>query len=160
MIKTWWHHLSDREKNIVGLGGALVLIFLVYVLIWSPLSNAVDSKRQAIVSQKQLLHWMQGAKSRIQRYRNAGIDITQTQTKLLLSLTETSLSQQHLTQYIQSVQQPQSHTLALTFKAVPFDPFIHWTQTLWHHHAIAVKSIDVMKTKIPGLVDIDIVLNQ
>ena len=159
-FKNWFNSLQDRERHIVSLGGVIVVMLLLYMLIWSPLSNTVSYYKNRVKSQSQLLRYAQHAKALIQRYQSSGISVsTKTDASGLLAVVEQSLSAQTLSQYLKQVQQPAHNQIALTFDNVPFDKLMQWLQTLTTTHDVSVKQLSATRLPMIGAAHVQIILS-
>ena len=47
-MKEWWMNLGLREKQSVSIGSLVVLLFILYEIIWSPISSHNDALRDEI----------------------------------------------------------------------------------------------------------------
>ena len=71
-MKDWFYRFNTREQmSLLLLGGAL-LLYLVYVLLWSPLDGRRDDMAQRNVAAAESLQRVDGMVSEILRLREAG----------------------------------------------------------------------------------------
>ena len=155
-----WQHLSRRERWIIIAGSLLVVIALLYTFLWLPLSDAATRALQKTDSQIQLLEWMQRADRRIEIARANGIELDSTKTPILLTTVESAYSACHLSDSIQSVQQPKHNKVSLSLHQVPFDRFIDCTHQLLRREGLAAQHLKVMATATAGLVNVEITIIQ
>ena len=57
-MKDWWNNLQSREQSYVMIAAVVVGLFIIYSMLWSPLTQARDTKRQQVENNKELLSWM------------------------------------------------------------------------------------------------------
>lgn len=158
-IRAWWDSLLERERRILSIGGVLVGIFLLYVVIWSPLSNAVSNAKTRAQSQQQLLRYLQNAEKLIAQYKALGIATHAEITRAdLLSEAQETLSKQGLSSFLKQVQQPTSNQLSLTFDAVPFDHLMAWLENLTTTRGVKVLQLSATRLPEMGMVEVKVVL--
>ncbi|PIZ04675.1 MAG: hypothetical protein COY58_02675 [Gammaproteobacteria bacterium CG_4_10_14_0_8_um_filter_38_16] len=159
-IKSWWENLLDRERRILSIAGVLVGIFLIYAVIWSPLSNAVVDRKTQVQSQKALLQYMRQASTAIQNYRSSGMTAgTVTTSTNLLSVIEQTASTQDLSSFIKQVKQLKQNEIELTLEAVPFDKLMQWLQLLSTSHGISVTALSATRLPTVGTANATVTLS-
>lgn len=156
----WWQSLSDRERNMLSIGGLMAILLLGYVLIWNPFAGSVSALRSRIYAQRQLLQWMQYAEKRIQQLQSEGFLEKKSDDEAILVLAEKTLTEHKLSRYLQQIQQPQENTLALKFHKIPFDQLMNWLQLLTHQNSITIQKFTANKAKPIGTVNVMITLTQ
>lgn len=157
-IKNWWDNLVERERRLLSIGGAVVGLFCIYALVWSPLSGVVTDAKMRIESQYQLLGYLHRASQTIAAYQSQGIQANAANDADLLSLAESTLAEAQLSQQLKQVQQTDQTHIALTFEKVPFDKLMTWLQLIAAQHNVHVKSFTATKLETAGLVDASITL--
>lgn len=158
-IKAWWSGLLDRERQMLTVAGVVVGIYLVYSLIWSPLSDAVTDRKTQVQSQQTLLQYMQHASTVIQQYKASGMTVgDMTTASNLLSVVEESASTQDLSSYIKQVAQPQPNQIELTIEAVPLDKLMQWVQTL-STHGVGVSQFSATRLPTIGTANVKMILS-
>ena len=150
----------DRERYMVAIGGVIVGVLLVYVLVWSPLSEAVFDRQTQVESQQQLLIYLQHASAKISQLKASGISVDAAIDNTgLLALVEQTLGSQQLNSYLKQVQQPQQNQIALTFEKVPFDKLMRWLQVLSTTQGVHVQNLSATRLMVIGTADVQMVLS-
>ena len=62
--KEWWANLAYSERQAVVFGGAAAAIFIAYQWIWTPYLGEVAILRKRMVTDQELVQWMQVTDSR------------------------------------------------------------------------------------------------
>ena len=156
----WWYERSQREQVLIGVGGFLIIILLVYILVWKPLTSNITTMRQTIQDQTALLSWLDTASSKIQQYESAGYTKRQASNQPLLVLTEQTLMQNKLSQYVTNTQQKSDNEIIITLKNIPFDRAVDWLEMLWKRDNVVVSNMNANKTKTMGLVNLTVTLGK
>lgn len=156
-MKEWWNNLLLRDKQFVFLGSVIITIFLIYLIIWSPLNNRVATLRNNVQHNKNLLVWMQAADKQIQAYAN--IPQANKNAASLLSIVQNEINQSALSKDLTQLHQVENDSVQLSFRDVDFDRLITWLTQLWLQHNITVTHASIKKTDAQGIVSAEIILN-
>lgn len=150
-MKVYWSHLTERERWAVGIGVICCFVYLVYLLFYSPLTNAVRSKSQQLAEKRETLEWMQ------QQHKTEKTPQTLTSSKLLTVLADqlNTISFKHFPYHLQ---QTGASDIQLTFDKVPYNAFMAWMWSINDHYTISIKQLNVERTDTPGIVKLMIVI--
>lgn len=156
----WWYERSQREQILVSMGTILIIILLVYILVWKPLTSNISLMRQNIQDQTALLSWLDTASSKIQQYQTAGYTKKQSSSQPILVLVEQSLMQSKLSQYVANTEQKSDNEIVISLKNTPFDRAVDWLEMLWKRDNVIVKSMGATKTNTMGIVNLTVTLGK
>lgn len=160
-MKEWWDNLSLRDKQMFSLGVIVVVLFLIYLLIWSPLNNKVNSLRTTLQHNQNLLAWMQSAEKQIQLYENTATkNSTEQNTVSLLTIVQNEINQSGIAKDLAQLHQAENDSVQITFQHVDFDALITWLTQLWQQHDITISQASVKKTDAQGVVSAEIILKR
>lgn len=158
-MKEWWNNLALREKQTVSLGALALVFLLLYLIIWVPFSNKLDSMRSKIKHDQQLLSWMKETHTRIQSTEK------QQQKKntipsgtSLLSLIQHKINQTTLVSNLSQLRQSENDSVQLSFNNVDFDKLIEWLTQLWQQQGVTISQMTVTASTTPGLVTTEMTL--
>ncbi len=154
-MKNWWKNLSTREQQSLSIGGTTILLLLIYLLLWSPLSSSVNNLTRKISDQASLLKWMQLTNNKIQTFKNRGVASGIKNNQEPLVIIRNSIDTQQFTRFLQKIGQ-NNGVIQLTFSQIPFDEFVKWLPLLKKNYAIVVSKIQVTRDQTSGLVDIQV----
>ena len=68
-MKDWWESLQSRERYMVLVAGALVLLTLLYFAIWSPIASSRDSKQARVDAKRDTVVWMLTKKQEVEHLK-------------------------------------------------------------------------------------------
>ncbi len=153
MIANYWHNLNERERLMAVIGSACALIYLFYLLVYSPLVTAAHSKSKQLAEKQETLAWMQQVR---QPKRQKTTQVI-TNSKLL-ALIGNQLSTNTLQKFTYQLQQTGAGDIQLSYDQVPYNQFLSWLWSLSNDYAIALKQFSAEHTKTPGVVKLMIVL--
>jgi len=60
-VKAWYLSQSPRDQKLVLLLGALIVLTLLYLLLWKPVSDGLEERRTRLEGQRNALQWMHDA---------------------------------------------------------------------------------------------------
>lgn len=150
----YWNNLNERERLLLGVGISIIMIYLFYLLIYSPLSNAVQTKALQLSEKQSTLAWMKDVHKQIKK-ETASLCISNTK---LLSLIDNQLREEALKKFPYQLQQTSSGEIQLSFERVPFNLFLSWLWKLHKDYSITLKQLDAGKTETPGIIHLNIVI--
>lgn len=158
-VKDWWSRLSLQEKKIAGFGGAIVSLFLFYVLIWSPMLGHLNVMRKRIKSGEQTLVWMQAADKKIQSIESHNkTESKEISPVALMSVLQKEINQNSLGQSLEQLKQASNDTIELDFKQVEFDKVIVFLTKTLKEYRVTVDQFSVTAVAKPGMVDVQLML--
>jgi general secretion pathway protein M len=162
-FKHWWTHLQVREQWLLTAGGIFFILFLFYFILIQPINNALTSHIENIKAQKELLHWMQTAVPRLQTLRQSSTNRQTIAAGSLLSSVEQSLKQSQLSEAVSTLEknsdQSDKESVQLKFDKIGFDTLMTWLISFWQTYNVNISQISVIRSKEPGMVQADLILN-
>lgn len=160
MIKRYLQQLSRRERYLVLLAASAVAFTLLYLILWKPLQNGIERKRELLALQQEQIQTMreqvrdlrmiQGAKSR------GGQRVTDSSS--LLSVIDRTAKQRRLKSTLQKAQPDGDDGVRLWLVNITFDQLIEWLNQLELEYGIYVSDIAIERDEIIGRVDSRILL--
>jgi general secretion pathway protein M len=154
VITNYWNNLNERERWMAAAGVILVLVYLFYLLIYSPLTTAVNTKSQLLIEKKETLAWMQQI---AKKPKHQG-KVETTNNTQLLALVSSQLNDKPFKQFPYQLQQTGPGDIQLSFDRVPYQPFLNWLWALSNHYAITIKQFTAEQTDTPGVVKLLLVI--
>lgn len=151
---TYWHNLNEREKWMVGIGALCLLFYLFYILLYSPLTSAVNEKAKQLIEKQETLAWMQTVR---QQPKNQKVPQMINNAKLL-ALIGNQLNSGSLRQFPYQLQQTGPGDIQLSFDQVPFSQFLSWLWALGNDYAITLKQFSAERTETPGVVKLMVII--
>ncbi|STX29362.1 general secretion pathway protein M [Legionella beliardensis] len=153
-MMNYWNNLNDREKWLLGLGLISTLIYLFYLLLYSPLISAVDEKETQLKEKQETLIWMQQVRQQLPHKSN----LKTISSSKLLTVIATELTNQALQKFPYQLQQTSQGDIQLSFENVPYKTFLVWLWQLNNNYALTLKQLVIEKTATVGLVKLTAVI--
>ncbi len=157
-MKTWqqmvgyWDGLQPRERVALAIGGAALLVALLYLSIWQPLMNAREEMRQEVIQQRALLHWMSAAADEAKQLRGSSGKAATQGGQSLLSLVDQSARKAEMGGTIKRVE-PDGKQVRIWLDGVSFDKLIDWLERLERERSVHVVNATIERAGASGIVD-------
>lgn len=147
----YWQGLSRREQRLLAVASAVILLGTLYWGVVSPLQAKAEQAEKSVISERNLLSWVNSKAAEIEALRRATGDRSQASALPLNQSVTTSVKRYNL-EIVRL--QPQQEDIQVWLKPMPFNALISWLDDLSVNHGVQVKFIDVGKTETPGVVDV------
>jgi len=130
-MKDWFYGLEARERIMVSVGGALLLLLLLYSAIWEPIAGNYTDLKENVEAQKQTLAWMQQAAVKINALQRSGAGNARgLGGRSLLAVVDQSVRSGGLGGTIKRIEPDGTKGVKLWLEGVAFDPMILWLGSL------------------------------
>ena len=157
-MKEWWNNLALREKQTLSVGIFFLSLFLIYILLWSPLNTKVMSLRSHIQQNQELLTWMDAADKRIQVLeKTAQTKPAARPTGSLLSVIQKQINRTPLVTALTQLHQVDNESVQLTFEKVNFDQLITWLTGI-SQQGLLTTQLSITPGTTLGVVSADLII--
>lgn len=140
--------LNARDRFALFVGMAVLILFMFYQFIYSPLVDNLELKTNQLKENKSTLTWLRT----VERSATSAKKLQNINKARLLSLIGTEVHSDALQTYKAEVLQTGTHDIQLAFEQVPYHQIILWLWHLNNKYAIRFKQISIEKTDSPGLI--------
>jgi type II secretory pathway component PulM len=148
-MKDWFYRFNTREQlSLLLLGGAL-LLYLVYMVLWSPLDQRRDDMAQRNVAAAESLQRVDGMVSEILRLRETGGGTTQRRN--LTGLINQTTASAGLT--VTRMQPNSRGEVQVRMESVPFDGVMAWLNLLENREGLVVHEVSLSQSGDGGRVN-------
>lgn len=152
-FKQWFNNLALRERQMVLVACAVIIILIIYQS-WSSFSSHVDALRLRVDNQQSIQTWMQQAAVEVKQLRGTGAGDSRPKGKqLLLGLIDRSARQNKLESSLQKVQPEGEQGVRIWLEKASFDSIIIWLDNLQHQHGLVITDISLDSQDIAGTVN-------
>ncbi len=138
-MMSWWAQLNERERRLVGIGGPLVLLAIIYWGAWAPFRAHLHDVERQLASQRNTLAWMAQKGAEIRQLQSTGgnrVDLSMTLEAVVnLTSRQSGLSLTRL--------QPMDKELLVEIEQVEFERLINWLVVMERDYGVAVKVIEL-----------------
>jgi general secretion pathway protein M len=152
-LRAWWAGLAEREQRILGAGGAVLALVLVYLAVWEPLARARTEREAALAQARALAVLIETLAAEAQRGRPAGAAPVAGLNQSLLSVVDQSRKASAITKPPSRLQPDGDATVRVWLEDVPFDALVRWLNELQTRYGVRVDNADIERESSPGLVN-------
>ena len=138
-MMSWWSQLNERERRLVGIGGPLLLLAIIYWGAWTPFQQHVQEVERQLASQRNTLAWMAQKGGEIRQLQSSGgnrVDLSMT-LEAVVNLTSHQLGLT-LTRL-----QPMDKELLVEIDQVEFERLVNWLVVMERDYGVGVKVIEI-----------------
>jgi len=157
-MKDWWLNLALREKQMILAGSFVVMVFLLYEIIWSPLVNANNHLRDRIQQSQHTLRSMQNADQLIQHLLKESQEKRNGTTQSILGVMQTEINHSQFASHVTALTQAENDSVQFNLRKIDFDQFLIFLTAVWKKHGFVVSQITVMPTGTPGEVSVNVLM--
>ncbi len=154
-MKSYLNNLNERERRMVFTALLVVVAYIYYALLYTPLAQGVEEKKRLLQEKVVTLAWMKKVQlQHVSTQKKQSIDNSQ-----LLTLIANQLKNDTTLQFPYKLQQTSSGEIQLSYDKVPFNLFIEWLAKINERYYINVKQLSANKTTTPGITQIMLVIS-
>lgn len=160
-LKDWFFSLLPRERWIVGVGGVLAVLIVVYLFALAPFYAAVDARAERVAQKQADLAWMRSvAGDVIALSRDAGPISMAPSGESLVVVVDRAARECGLGSSLTG-QTPNGTTgIRVRLERAEFDKLVLCLASLQQAHAVTIESATIDRTSEPGFVNASLVLNR
>ncbi len=163
-MNQWWSGLNQREQRLLIIGGAALLLTLIYLLVVEPLFKHMQSLESSVGDQSELLQWMQESEQQINVLRrnqgNTSGRPAANRGGSLLALVDQTAKRSKLGEAIKRVEPEGSDGVRLWLEQASFDNILRWLAQIKQSQGVEVKRITIEQPDSPGIVNARISLTR
>lgn len=153
-MKAWFESLAARERMLLILGAAVLVLLVFYLTIWSPMFERNATLKQAVAEQQETLDWMRQAAGKVKALKrtagnDAGVGLG---GRSLLSVVDESARSGGLGAAIKRMEPDAAKGVKVWLEGASFDQMVLWLGGLGRQYQVEISSITV-EPQSPGLVN-------
>jgi general secretion pathway protein M len=158
-MREWFDNLSPRERIIVQVGGALVILILIWSLVLSPIYSGVDRLTTSVASKRATIEWMRSAAAEIKAggaIKGGGDMVDQS----LVVVIARSARQAGLNNALNQNQPMGDDGIRVRLERASFDTIAGWIAQLQTSYGLTLETANIERSTTVGTVNASIVLRQ
>ena len=153
-MKAWFDNLDPRERMMVAAGATLLVLFLIYILVLSPIHSGYDSLRNTVDEQRTTALWMQKSAQTLTRLkRSSGRAAQGLGGRSLLSVADSTARAGGLGPALKRVEPEGSDSVRVWLDGASFDVVVKWLGTLSTIHGVNADTVTLERSGGAGLVN-------
>lgn len=155
-MKEWFAGLNQREQMSVLVLGLVVALYLLYMLVWSPLNDLRDDMARQNRGVAGALKRVDALASEVIQLRQDGG--TRTPRRNLTALVNQSTAQYALE--VSRLQPNSSGELQVRLEGAAFDDLIAWLHQLEFGHSLLLREVSITQSGATGRVNATVRIGQ
>lgn len=159
MIKAWWSALAQKERRLIGAGGAIAGLLLGWALLWHPLAERRGALLQSIDAQRRDLAFVRVGAAEIERLRSTGTRARgDRQGRSLLALADATARSDGLEGALKRVEPVGASSVRVSFEKANFDALVTWIEGLSRTYGVEAGDLSADRADGVGLVNARVTL--
>jgi general secretion pathway protein M len=156
-MMNWWESLQPRERLILGAGGIVAMLIVMWEFAWKPLTEGREQLRTSVAAKEQLLSEVARA-SGIDS-TGAGPAVGSGQQSMFVLIDETATAS-GLGSAITRARPDGSNAINVTFSNASFDSLLTWLIALNLNSGVWVDGASINTARQQGLVSGQLLLRR
>lgn len=153
-MKAWWDNLNSREQMMTAAGAALLLLFLIYILVLSPIYSGYDAISDTVDKQRTTVLWMQeSAQTLTSLKRSSGRAAQGLGGRSLLSVADSTARAGGLGPALKRVEPEGRDSVRVWLDGASFDVLVKWLGTLSTNFGINAETVTLERSTTAGRVN-------
>ncbi|RUO29688.1 type II secretion system protein GspM [Aliidiomarina soli] len=152
--RLWWQKREPRERQLLVVLAALLVIFIFWYGLWQPLQSNIVRAENRLATQQETLRWVEENAARVEQLRQqSGSQATTSAEQPVRSGELNAFISRTSTEFNLQVSrlQPQSDSLLVVFNDADFDQLLRFIAEL-ESRAVQVNAVDIAEGDEPGMV--------
>lgn len=158
-LRAWYGGLAPRERRLVLVVGAVVLLLIIYLAIVNPVRSAYDGLRQDVQAKRQLLVYIDRAAGRLHTDSTHHLGHLPA-GQSVFTATSAAIQSSPISAAVQRIEQTRTGGVRLSLSGVEFDALMRWLDTLAGQDGVVVTRATIEQANGPGTVDATLTLDQ
>jgi general secretion pathway protein M len=154
-MRAWYENLSERDRRVVTIGGAVVLVLALLSVIL-PLNTQISQARTRITTKQGDLAFIRSVAPQVAAAGPGAAGAANAES--LVVLIDSSARESGLGKALSSSQPTGDKGLRIRLDKAPFDALVAWLARLSQQHGVRVESAEIESAGEVGLVNAGLVL--
>lgn len=146
--------LQPRERWMLGVGAAALLITVLYLALWEPLVQARTQRAAALDASREIAIKLEQAAQQIRASAGNNPAATAGRTLSLLAAVDQASKQGALGKPPSRLQPEGDREVRVWIEDVAFDALVRWLSELQRRYGVSVQTMDVEPQSTPGQVNV------
>jgi general secretion pathway protein M len=159
-LKDWFFSLQPRERMLVMIGGAALLIVAIYVLALGPFYAAVNAREQRVAKKEGDLAWMRSVGGEVMALNASSPTAPAPSNESLVVLIDRSARECGLGSSLTGQTPSGDNGIRVRLEQAEFDKLIVCLGGLQQAHSVTIRSANIDRTAKPGFVNASLELTR
>lgn len=158
-FQRYWRGLATRERTVLSLAVAALVIALGYVALWEPLIKSRNEWRERVASTQADLAWMRAVAPQV-RERAGAMPVRTNDNRSLLARADASAREAGLGGSLLRVEPVADGQVRVYFEDAGFDAVARWVETMAAQYGTRVGELGAQRADGVGRVDVRLSLEE
>ncbi len=142
-LKQYWLGLQARERLVLGWGGIIVTLIILYYFLLGPFYNAINTMEESIQPLRENLTWMRQQSDRLKSAGGANLGRqVKGGDQSLLSVIEQTAKRAKVSGAIQQmVPNKQKNEVRVVLDGANFNQWVRWIDELFKQYGVDIKQV-------------------
>ncbi len=159
-LKDWFFSLQPRERALVAIGGAAVLIVAIYLLALAPFYGAVNARADRVARKEGDLAWMRSVGGEVMALNAISPTAPAPSNESLVVLIDRTARECGLGSALTGQTPTGENGIRVRLEQAEFDKLIVCLGSLQQSHSVSIESANIDRTAKPGFVNASLVLTR
>ena len=159
-LKDWFFSLQARERALVVVGGAVLVLIAIYMLALVPFYSAVNASAQRVQQKEGDLAWMRSVGGEVMALNVSAPSAVGPSGESLVVLIDRSARECGLSTALTGQTPSGENGLRVRFEGAAFDKLVVCLGSLLQAHSVGIESATIDRTAKPGFVNASLVLTR
>lgn len=159
-LKDWFFSLQPRERAVVAIGGALVLVVAVYLLGLAPFYSAVNARAERVARKDADLAWMRSVGGEVMALNASATTAPAPSDESLVVLIDRASRECGLGSALTGQTPSGDNGIRVRLEQAEFDKLVVCLGSLQQAHSVTIESANIDRTAKPGFVNASLVLTR
>jgi len=133
--------LGKRDQLMVIILGFIFSVFVLYSIVWAPISTSVENAKKSYQEEYALLSWMKAQEANVLEGRKNPGNKRSVGNESLLALVNNKA--QHFSLPLKRYEPDGDNKLRVWLESVPFDTVMLWMNTLSVNKGLSISSVSI-----------------
>jgi general secretion pathway protein M len=159
-LQGWFQSLQSRERMLVSVGGALLVLVAIYMLALAPFYAAVNASAQRVAKKEGDLAWMRSVGGELLALGASAPSATGPTGESLVVLIDRSARECGLASALTGQTPSGENGIRVRLESAEFDKLLVCLGSLQQSQGVAIESATIDRTAKSGLVNASLVLTR
>jgi len=159
-MKSWFYAKDQQEQRIILVLAGLIGLSLIYLLIWSPITESFQQKKSQIATKQLLASWMEKTAQDIIQLKPLTAQQQKRNSGPLLSTIDRTIKIARLNQTMKRLEPQGNDRVQIWFEKTAFDTLINWLGKIEGEYGIQIQTINIERLEQSGRVNARLVLSK
>lgn len=158
--RVWFTGLEMRERAILVLGAAVLLISILYIAVIEPFANAKLALAERVLRKQETAAWMREAAAEVQSLQGA-LPKAQANTTSLLTTVDSTAKAAGLGSAVRNLQQDDNGAaVRVRLEGAAFDDMVSWLNALQRQYGVTATQLTVDRADTAGAINASLSLER